>query len=50
MRENNAEEVDRRIRDRLELDKIRKFEKRGDDKIVNMLLNVIEFSYLNKKT
>ena len=43
----NREEVERKMEERLELDKIKEGEKRGNDKVVNMLLNMIEFSYLN---
>ena len=42
------EEAFRLLENRLELDKIKDGERRGEDKIVNMLLNAIEYSYLNQ--
>ena len=45
---NNREEVKRIMKERLDLDKIKEGERRQVDKIVNMLLNIIEYSYLNK--
>jgi hypothetical protein len=44
----NKEEVNKKIKERLELDKCREGERSSNDKITNMLLNLIEYSYLNK--
>lgn len=36
------------MEERLELDKTREGDRRREDKVNNMLLNLIEYSYLNK--
>ncbi len=48
MIKQNKEEVNRKMAERLELDKPREGERNSEDKISNMLLNLIEYSYLNK--